>query len=771
MKGQLKRKAKISALMSSMLLLMSPMLGAASLPDWSKAGYRAGAGLPSASDITTNAQCVITANELAQNFNLLANDNVDDSAAIQQAIDFVRSNCAGDYNNLSLIELPSGTINISKEIHVDANFLIIRGKGNNPALASATKIVFNPDANTAYDSIIDFDLGGMTDAGGGNGGWLWPGRGAFRVQTREVHSGYATAYANAPENRKDIYEGTVNVHWKHQNVVQSATAGATTISLKAIKGFVVGGYAWVGAANTNKMYDQQGVLAADRIDMHMRQQIARVVAIDATAKTITIDKPLEFDLPMTSTADGSSAIGGSYNSRAAALTMIEGVGFEDFYLTQTAPGNLTAANAMNNYNNLDYLKAMNGLVFKWALNSYARNIKTYMTGSHPIVTEMAKNLQFENNYLEGSWNKGKGGNGYFRNSKLWDSLIVNNTLRSLRHITLQWSASGNVISGNNLDVDINLHGGWERYNLIENNISAIPFYHRDCNPNCYSGDDSGTWFPIWWAAGEHAGGWSGASGPQNVFFRNSMKKQLVANGPYVDYAPYGLHSNTIYQFGWDRNSVAGSDWQHLALNGSAIPTWTHQETQNYQAAPNLGVNANCSFSGATLRAANTSVVCSLPGSSSVASSSIASSSSSSSLASSSSSVLVSSSRSSSSPLNSSAPSSSLISSSRVSSSASSVPAAGCASYIDVPWDARTEVTLTANSCVRFDRSLAGNNLQVWDSDTHSSCDYRGTATSVDAQSSLAITGNYAASSGLKGTIFKFTPAAGSSCNYLKLRAY
>ena len=51
-------------------------------------------------------------------------------------------------------------------------------------------------------------------SGQGKGGWLWPGRGLFRSQSRGVHSAYAADYAAAPANRKDIFEGTVNVHWK-----------------------------------------------------------------------------------------------------------------------------------------------------------------------------------------------------------------------------------------------------------------------------------------------------------------------------------------------------------------------------------------------------------------------------------------------------------------------------------------------------------------------------------------------------------------------------
>jgi hypothetical protein len=90
--------------------------------------------------------------------------------------------------------------------------------------------------------------------------------------------------------------------------------------------------------------------------------------------------------------------------------------------------------------------------------------------------------------------------------------------------------------------------------------------------------------------------------------------------------------------------------------------------------------------------------------------------------------------------------------------------------VDIPWGQRTEVTISHSICARFDRSLSGSSLQFWDSDTHKTCDYRGTATSVDGTGSVNINGNYVTGA-VTGTKLKFTAAAGSSCNYLKLRAY
>jgi|GEM_PF-5438292 len=566
------------------------------LPDWSNAGYRGTGVLPSSGDITTNNNCVITDIEIMTLYGVYADDGIDDSTGIQNAIDFVRTYCTGGYSNLSLIELPAGVVNISREIHVDASFLIIRGQGSSGS--GGTEIVFEPDSTTVYDGISDFDLGDMTDSGSANGGWIWPGRGAFRVQTRSVHSSYASDYASAPANRADFYEGSVNFHWKGGIVImQNAYEGDTTLTVASTSNIAVGHPLWVGAPNTANFLSEQGVLPSDwRYAEFNRQQIFTVVAINGN--TVTLDSPLEFDVPHDSTADGSSAIGGVVrDAKVIPLEVVEGVGFEDFYLTQPVPGH-SPSEATFNYNNIDHHRAMHGIVFKWVDNAYVNNVHTYMTGSHAIVTEMVRHIQIQNSYFDGSWNKGKGGNGYMRLSKIWDSIFQNNTIRNLRHLAVQWSASTNVIQNNDISADLNLHGGWERYNLFQNNIVRVPYEHRDCNPNCGSGAE--TWYPIWWAAGEHAGGWAGASGPRNIFYNNTLQKQLTSGGSYTTFSPYGNSPGTIFIFGWDRDTAGGSHWEHLALNGVDIVSWTDNQTQDFANSPNAGVNAQCSSTAGSL---------------------------------------------------------------------------------------------------------------------------------------------------------------------------
>lgn len=589
------------------------------LYDWSKAGYRSGAELPGDAAIRTDAQCRITPEALAGEFGVTAGDGKDDTDGIQKAVDRVKTACSpdGGYDKLALIQLPPGQLDITHEIHVDADYLVIRGAGTDPA--SGTRLVYRPDENTRYDRITkdgtvwDQDKTDYEDAGGG---WIWPGRGLFRIQSREVHPEYAEQYEKAPANRKDLYEGTVNVHWKSGVELRAkpgdpgfaARTGDTVVPLSDQAGaddlgnLKPGGLVNIRAANSRKFYEQMSAVAPggddkQMQDLHMRQQIFTITALDTAAKTITLDKPLEFDVPVDSTSDGSAPIGKKpYPSKAAPLVdPVVGVGIEALTMTQDMPG-LDQAASVHNYGNMDPAAAMHGIVFKWAADSWVRGVSALMTGSHPIVTEEASHLSIVDNTLNGSWNKGKGGNGYFRGSRVWDSLYAGNTSRNLRHFTFQWSASGNVVIGNSFDSDLNLHGGWERHNLFELNKSAVPAGHRpdSCQANC--GDEGGSdpdnadWYPIWWAAGEKAVKWSGASGPDNVFFHNQMTKQTTENGPYE---PYYADPKRVYRFGWD-----GKQYQPLADNGTPIKDWAGNETRDY--TNGQGVDASMTFDGASV---------------------------------------------------------------------------------------------------------------------------------------------------------------------------
>ncbi|HZG56038.1 discoidin domain-containing protein [Paenibacillus sp.] len=564
-----------------------PTGGSLVLPDWSEAGYKGGQSLPTGGtvvDLTTKG--------------IAANDGNDDTAELQAVIDGIRSGSLTvngspvSENNRAILQLPAGQIDLSGFIRMDASWVTLRGAGSDPN--TGTKIVFKPASTYVSDNglpVID--------------GRLWPGYGAFRVEDREKH----------PNDTN--YEGSINFHWLSGVRVASGgggSKGGTTVQVASGEGdrFSVGDTIYVGAANTVEFYQSMGAPQEYWINQHMRSQMFKVTGV--SGDTLTIDKPLEFDIPY---SNGGDILGTTYYSRVMPVKTVEGVGFENFYFTQDisytpySHKNSNDYDAVSNPNGvgLKYTNeapeyALHAIVFKWAANGWVKGIRTHMTGSHPIVTEFARHMEFRDNVLFGAWNKGKGGHGYLRGSKLYDSIIANNTVDRIRHVTLQWSATGNVVTGNSFSVDMNLHGGWERNNLIERNTIVIPYLHQSWGEGEGGAEpEGGTWYPIWYGAGPHASKWSGATGENNVFFNNNMQKQQSAGAAYTSYAPYD-QTNRIYQIGWD-----GSGWAHLEKpDGTLIGTWTYNETVDFSASPNSGVYDCYTFSGASLLGAGTATL-------------------------------------------------------------------------------------------------------------------------------------------------------------------
>ncbi|MEU9700709.1 right-handed parallel beta-helix repeat-containing protein [Streptomyces sp. NPDC047981] len=262
----------------------------AGLPDWSKAGYRGGAALPGAAEANPDAACHITAAELASQYGVRA-DGSDATTGLQRAVDAIRTNCtpSAGYTKLSSITLPAGRIVVTRQLALDADYMVLRGAG-----MGQTTLAFRPDADTRYDTLTadgsDWDEDGMTH-GAGKGGWTWPGRGLLRVQTREVSPRYARDFASAPANRKDIFEGSVNQHWASGVPLREGPAvGATQIKLATnadMLRFKVGAHLWVGAANTARFYQQQTVTDASKyVNLHMRQQIFQIASVDTAGRNL-----------------------------------------------------------------------------------------------------------------------------------------------------------------------------------------------------------------------------------------------------------------------------------------------------------------------------------------------------------------------------------------------------------------------------------------------------------------------------------------------------
>lgn len=106
----------------------------------------------------------------------------------------------------------------------------------------------------------------------------------------------------------------------------------------------------------------------------------------------------------------------------------------------------------------------------------------------------------------------------------------------------------------------------------------------------------------------------------------------------------------------------------------------------------------------------------------------------------------------------------------ISSSASNGgDSSSCNGTRDVALESRVELDLNSANCVEFASDLSGRSLQVWDSDSNSSCNFRGTIESENGTGNLTVDANYEISTSFTGRTVKFNPTNG--CRFLQVRSF
>lgn len=110
-------------------------------------------------------------------------------------------------------------------------------------------------------------------------------------------------------------------------------------------------------------------------------------------------------------------------------------------------------------------------------NCWIKNCNLLWAGSDPIRITNSKHITCCNNYIDRSYNKNDGGMGYYNiiNSKY--VLVFNETIKRIRHLTIQKGSKYNVVYNNYIEVDINFHDEDKGFNLIESNTIRIPEWH------------------------------------------------------------------------------------------------------------------------------------------------------------------------------------------------------------------------------------------------------------------------------------------------------
>lgn len=108
-------------------------------------------------------------------------------------------------------------------------------------------------------------------------------------------------------------------------------------------------------------------------------------------------------------------------------------------------------------------------------NNWIDNCNILESGWHTIRIR-GNNNTVRNTFVDRAYNKGGNGRGYF--NIIGDyNLIVNSTIKRIRHVNIELGAEYNVFYNNEIFVDVNFHDGDNGNNLIENNRVFTPTYH------------------------------------------------------------------------------------------------------------------------------------------------------------------------------------------------------------------------------------------------------------------------------------------------------
>lgn len=195
---------------------------------------------------------------------------------------------------------------------------------------------------------------------------------------------------------------------------------------------------------------------------YLRQQIVKVVRVEDENR-IYLQKPLLLDFD-------------ANRCEVIHLDMVEHVRLEGFGIKQNIP-NVDIKSVSFLYENSHPEYAIDAIRFDFAADSEIMDVDILESGRHALVFENAYAVDASNLTINGSWNKGKSGNGYVRFARTYYSSFSHSDIYNIRHVVLQWSSAGNILHHLNMTVDLNFHGGFSHDNRVENLHFYIPKRH------------------------------------------------------------------------------------------------------------------------------------------------------------------------------------------------------------------------------------------------------------------------------------------------------
>lgn len=437
-------------------------------PDWHYAGKPG--GIPRVRTVTT-----------IEAFGARANDNLDDSTALERAAEVIGQRGGG------AIQLGAGTYVLDRPILITRDNVVIRGMG-----ANQTKLIFRYNKRGESPTFFQPRPGQTIDANT----WIEAdadpnGLKALEIQVegrtlvRKDQRLYANATYSVGAIGADALAKVANKEGRHQfriiaeyadgRKLESTAIFATTSATPKVSPHIPRQVAAITFCGVSKpgnrvLLVRDGKRGETRLMLQSATGLRQGSRISLTAPAtprwnalvgnackygdyrryeflvtsvrgneITLNQPLRLDYP---------TIDGSYIEQ---ISPIRNCGVENLSLEQTH--NLWTS----------------GIFFSFAWECWAKGVTVKKAGRYPLYAMNAKWLEFRDVIADDCWIKGDGGTGYMGWDYGYDCLLDGVTTYKLRHSPLvQWSASGNVIRrGVMHDSDAQWHAGWTNENLFE----------------------------------------------------------------------------------------------------------------------------------------------------------------------------------------------------------------------------------------------------------------------------------------------------------------
>jgi hypothetical protein len=478
-------------------------------PDWRYAGVQG--GIP---DVPVKV--------LVADFGAKPNDQLDDSVALQKAVDHVGQDGGG------AVLLDEGVYQLDWPVTVRHNGVVIRGQGKDK-----TRLIFRYDV--PEPGITFYGLKNKMKVGknsrielhckpkGLKSMQVFAGDKLIHHWERGLHSG--NTFATSFDGRKlltKINQGKCILRgvgrWRDGSEAscsleidadamfndpapveplrsaitflgnglsggkilldRTGNRGDSVLTLKSVEGLVVGDYIQIDGPPTKRWKALTNNLCKWG---SYRRNILKIIKIEGN--NIHVNQPLRIDFPV---------IDSSFVEK---IELLEYCGLEDLYFEQTSNLWITSSYFYN------------------AANCWARGVMVKNCGRHPIYGYKAKWCEIRDTVFEDAWFKGGGGTAYAGWDNSWDCLTENLETFRMRHGPLfQWAASGNVIRNSIFhDSDGQWHSGWTHENLIEQCVIESKRGH------------GGYGFGLWASPPEDTS--HGPNGPRNVVYNCTISSE------------------------------------------------------------------------------------------------------------------------------------------------------------------------------------------------------------------------------------------------------